>query len=275
MITILFPTDFSPVAGNALRFAYQMAEEMGARLVLLHVYHPQALETDWQAHPVLRALEGERRAAALDHFQDYAEALQNHLGQRVPVALRIEIGFAVDGIVQVCEALQPDLVVMGTTGAHNLAEDVFGSTTSSVMQQLTCPVLAVPQAVDYQRIRRIAFATDFREPDTRQAARLAGLARLLRAEVLRVHVVPQDMQPHAVAELAEGHEADWSYGAAPLHVLHGDRVAEALEAFAQAQQIDLLALIPHKRSFWEQWWHPSLTRRMLLHAHTPILAVKP
>ncbi|RMG59745.1 MAG: universal stress protein, partial [Bacteroidetes bacterium] len=44
MKTILFPTDFSPVAENALRFAYELADRLGAGIVLFHAYHPQLMD---------------------------------------------------------------------------------------------------------------------------------------------------------------------------------------------------------------------------------------
>jgi nucleotide-binding universal stress UspA family protein len=275
MKTILFPTDFSPVAGNALRFAFLLAECLGARIDLLHAYHYHLIDTDLMPNPVLRAMEREQKAAAMDHFRGYARQLQGGQASSVPVELFIEQGFAVEEIVARAEAHPPDLIVMGTTGASNLVEDVFGSTTTSVMQQVTCPVLAVPQRASFHSIRRIAFATDFREPDLRQAQQLSEWARLLHAEVLRVHVMAADSSDEAVHSLNDWHQADWPFVEAPLHVLRHDNVIEGLDLFTREKQIDLIALIPHKRSFWEQWWHPSLTRKMLLHAHTPVLAVKP
>jgi len=273
MKTILFPTDFSPVAGNALRFAFLLAERLEARIELLHVYHYHLIDTDLMPNPVLQAMEREQLTAAMDYFQSYARQLRGSMAQEVPVAFHIEQGFAVEEIVAKAEQLDPDLIVMGTTGASNLMEDVFGSTTSSVMQQVNCPVLAVPKRASYQAIRRIALATDLRQSEPQQVSHLIEWARLLKAELHRVHVAPVDRQEDLMAPLPS--QSNHAFEQIPLHVLHHDQVLEGLDEFTRQQQIDLIALIPHKRSFWEQWWHPSLTRRMLLHAHTPILAVKP
>lgn len=277
MKTILFPTDFSPVAGNALRFAFLLAERLEARIELLHVYHYHLIDTDLMPNPVLQAMEREQLSAAMDYFQSYARQLQGSMAKEVPVAFHIEQGFAVEEIVAKAESLAPDLIVMGTTGASNIMEDVFGSTTSSVMQQVNCPVLAVPKRATYQAIRRIALATDLRQSEPQQVSHLIEWARLLEAEVHRVHVTPSDRkEKEEVITPTHPHPPSTSaFGQIPLHVLHHDQVLEGLDEFIRQQQIDLIALIPHKRSFWEQWWHPSLTRRMLLHAHTPILAVKP
>ncbi len=38
MKTIIIPTDFSPVATNALHYAIDMAKKINASLLLLHVY---------------------------------------------------------------------------------------------------------------------------------------------------------------------------------------------------------------------------------------------
>jgi nucleotide-binding universal stress UspA family protein len=275
MKTILFPTDFSPVAGNALRFAFLLAERLEARIDLLHVYHYQLIDIDLMPNPVLQAMEREQLSVAKDSFQRYARQLQGNLAKEVPVAFHIEQGFAVEEIVAKAKELAPDLIVMGATGASNLIEEVFGSTTSGVLQQVNASVLVVPKRASYQPIRRIALATDLRPSEPQPVSRLIEWTRLLGAEVYRVHITSSDRKAEVIPASYPQPQSTNPFEQIPLHVLPHDQVLEGLDEFIRHQQIDIMALIPHKRSFWEQWWHPSLTRRMLLHAHTPVLAVKP
>ena len=46
---ILFPTDFSPAAQNALRYAIRLADELEASIQILHIVYPQAEPLDFPA----------------------------------------------------------------------------------------------------------------------------------------------------------------------------------------------------------------------------------
>ncbi|HEX4875400.1 MAG TPA: universal stress protein, partial [Chitinophagaceae bacterium] len=46
MKTIIIPTDFSPVATNAMHFGIDMAKSIGASVILLHVYQVPVSYTD-------------------------------------------------------------------------------------------------------------------------------------------------------------------------------------------------------------------------------------
>jgi nucleotide-binding universal stress UspA family protein len=272
MQTILCLTDFSPAAGNALRFAYPLANHLGARIVLLHVYQKPLIDLDRRAHPTLRALADKNHEAARGHFHDYAMESQADLSNRIPIELRIEEGFAVEEILRMCQALTPDLVVMGTKGASNLIEDLFGSTTNQVIQQVKAPVLLVPPEATYRSISRIALATDSHMLNFREGYPVLHLAQVLGAELLRVHLVPTDTNDATLKALNSWHKVEWPWKQPLLHVIRADQTLDALDRFTHEYTVDLVAVVSRPHAFWKQCWHPSFTQRMLLHAHTPVLA---
>lgn len=51
----------------------------------------------------------------------------------------------VESILETAERHGPDLIVMATSGHHDLLDDLRGSTTERVMRQAPCPVLAIPE----------------------------------------------------------------------------------------------------------------------------------
>jgi Universal stress protein family. len=52
MKTIIVPTDFSPVAANALKYAIDMANDIGAQIILLNTYQVPVSYSDAPISPV-------------------------------------------------------------------------------------------------------------------------------------------------------------------------------------------------------------------------------
>ena len=70
-----------------------------------------------------------------------AEAKADEVG--VPLKSRIEEGYPSEKFVEIAEAEDADLIVMGSRGRSKLAEIFLGSVASRVIASARCPVLVV------------------------------------------------------------------------------------------------------------------------------------
>ncbi len=61
MKNILFPTDFSPNAENALNFAVEIARKINGNLILFHAYSVQLIDPNMPAEIYLVCLSGRRK----------------------------------------------------------------------------------------------------------------------------------------------------------------------------------------------------------------------
>ncbi len=137
---IVCPTDFSPTADVAVRYAASLARAYGAELVLLHVLP--------QLHYPLRGL---GMATAFPHLQEELHTRANERLQAAVVAagdagtVRTELrdGDAYEGILGAAHDLGADLIVMGTHGHTGLKHALLGSTAERVVRLAECPVLTV------------------------------------------------------------------------------------------------------------------------------------
>ena len=274
MPTLLFPTDFSPAAEHAFGFALALAGQLRARLVLFHAYHYSLVDTDLIPAELLHALEREEYNYALQQFRQYEARLRDPRAPHVSIDHRLVAGFGREEILREARQLQPDLIVMGTTGAHNSLESWFGSITTGVMEQAPCPVLAVPKVAPLAPIKRIAYATDLLEKDRRVFFWLSQWAHQLRAELHCVHVVDEAVDAREQQLMEELHDTSLSFAAPPLHVLPAKAVWTGLKTFIESNQIDLLAAMPHRRSLWDGLFHRSLTRQLFHEAGLPVLAIR-
>ena len=160
------------------------------------------------------------------------------------------------------------LVVMGTSGEHNLMEKALGSITTFTMMNAGCPVLAVPEDAAWHDIDYIAFATDFLPHEQQAVAQLMKFAEKVEAEVFFVHV---ETKPSIGTMQDFVTLAEYPYKFTDFAIVNSPTVMEGIDGFIKEKHIDLLALYIPKRRLWERLFHSSFTKRMAFHSKTPLL----
>jgi nucleotide-binding universal stress UspA family protein len=140
---ILFPTDFSPAANQALRAAIRLLVGSGkARVLLVHTFH---------IAPAVVPLGGFGSGLEPD-FVESAQELADKATAPTAKALR-DRGFDVEVLVvrgdpaQVVTELarehDVDVIVMGTRGHSKIRQWFLGSTAERVVEHAPCPVMTV------------------------------------------------------------------------------------------------------------------------------------
>ncbi|MDP5171151.1 MAG: universal stress protein [Bacteroidia bacterium] len=274
MKRFLFPTDFSPVANQALAFCTHLAHRLGAEIIVMHAHDNQLLETDLLPFHIAKALNLGEHNDATEQAQKYVETLMRRVGKQVPFEVRILYGYPREEILNTCQQDHPDMIVMGTTGATNAVESFFGSTTSAVMLHSGCPVLAVPPGTQYRDISKIAYATDFKEPHSRIFYELSRLAKMLEAEIFCVHVETVHVSEKEQHSQFFPSLPPVEYDQMSLHVIHNHNVIEGLKEFIDQNEVGLLAMQPHERHFPQRLWKKSITRQMVLQSEVPVLSIR-
>ena len=142
--TILVGTDGSDTATTAVRYAIDLARELGARLQVVSAYEPVSDErlrgdtievpqdVQWMINPredVLELLERARSEA------------QSVGVQRVETFARQ--GDAADAILDVAEEQRADLIVVGNRGMTGAKRFLLGSVPNKVSHHAPCSVLIV------------------------------------------------------------------------------------------------------------------------------------
>jgi nucleotide-binding universal stress UspA family protein len=143
--TILVPHDFSSGANHAAALARDVARQVGARIVLLHVAElpagvgaDTAIVPDAGAAPI--SLREYATTSAAQHLSDLAARLEK---DGVVVTTQVQIGRPIDEILAFAASEKADLIVMGTHGRTGLKHLVTGSVTERVVRTSSIPVLTV------------------------------------------------------------------------------------------------------------------------------------
>lgn len=136
---ILWATDGSAPADEALPVARKLAEESGGELIVVHCTELTMPGKGGGRLPVY-ANEDELEAK-ID--QQVAELSRDGIRTTAQEA-RTSVGGAAHVIADVARENQADVVVMGTRGHTALAGLLLGSVTQRLLHMAPCPVLAVP-----------------------------------------------------------------------------------------------------------------------------------
>lgn len=138
--TVLCPTDFSEPAREALKIASELAAQVGAALLLVHVV------------PVLPALPSDPNYVF--KVPEYERLLHNDADEKLAQLLRqmkdgtdvrvmVGHGDVAGEIVRIAETEKADLIVIATHGTTGWRRFVFGSVAEKVVRLAKCPVLTI------------------------------------------------------------------------------------------------------------------------------------
>ncbi len=269
MKTIVIPTDFSPVAINAMNYALDMAIQVNAEVILFHVYSVPISMTEV---PVMLISVEELEKNAENQIRAMKEKVEHLTSGKVNVRTETRLGDTVDELENICENVKPFAVVMGSRGGSGV-DRLFGSTTLSAIRRLHCPVICVPPGKEYgQGIRRIGFACDFRDVvETTPFGHIRDWVRQFSAELHILNVGHREKQEGSKQyELLNNglKEVNPIY-----HFIESDDVEEGINDFAEKNNLDLVVTIPKKHKLMEGIFKKSSTRQLVLHAHVPILCI--
>lgn len=146
--SILVPTDMSEGAEEALDFACELAQKLGATVHLLNVLGIPTLGvpelgialTSTMIDTMVR-----ENQEALDKLAERKRA-GALIGQVI-----LRTGDARDMICQTAKDLGVDLIVMGTHGRRGVTRALLGSVTEGVVRNAPCPVLTIkPHTVHHE-----------------------------------------------------------------------------------------------------------------------------
>jgi nucleotide-binding universal stress UspA family protein len=194
---ILFPTDFTPRARAALKYAAALARSGGGRVVLFSVQNA-SVPANLLTLPE-RVFEEQENKWLLQVRTEIRNLLADPLFDGLEVEPVIVEGEPAAEIARAVRDYEIDLVTIVTHGRKGLARALWGSTAEEIIAEAPCPVLTIrPPQHDFVehkgnhseiRLNRVLLATNFR-PSSSAASQVATqLANQTGAELHVVYVI--------------------------------------------------------------------------------------
>jgi nucleotide-binding universal stress UspA family protein len=272
MNTIVIPTDFSPVAENALHYAINMAKEIGTSVTLVHVYQIPVSMTDT---PVVMVSGEELKLIADERVKELKKDVEHITSGKVKVYTEVRLGNIVDELEDLCKQIKPFAIVMGTKGSSAVDRILFGNTTLIVIRDFTWPVIIVPPGSVYKSIKKIGFACDFRQViETTPTPYIKEIVKTFHAElhVLNVDFENRHFKPGTPEESLLLHTMLEDLNP-EYHFIENLDVEAGINEFAEKNNLDLLITIPKKHKLLQGLFKKSHTRKLVFESHVPIMCV--
>jgi nucleotide-binding universal stress UspA family protein len=283
---ILVATDLSDL-DRLMPFAFEEAEDTGARLILLHVLATaSAPSVDAMGMPSYnQTCSPEFAEKTLEHC-----CLAAHK-RKIACDKLLREGNVAQQIAAACRQFHVDRVMLGTRSRSKIGKLLLGSVVEKVLRSVNSPVMTVgPEAHlpvgNSDRQRAVLYATTLRETSRPSAALACQIAASQGYRLVLLHVLPpvDEMERkglptgldstalHELRILAQETGAG-STIAVEAHVVHGNPSIEIL-AEAAERGASLIALGATLRSAFENLTRDRTIYRVLAHARCPVLTLR-
>lgn len=273
MKTILVPTDFSVSAFHAVKYAFAYAEKVKSKITLFHSYENPTRnmnvpfsDTHYGQHEARQQAEEKMKKLVASISKSFPAVVTKYV---------VEPGVASDNIVDYAKQNKIGLIIIGTTGQGAFTRALIGSTTSHVITNAPCNIIAVPRKSKFKGITKVGLATDLEKDGLLSVAEAVSFARSHKAELTFVHI--QDLQvfdaDEAVKKLSESIKTQTRYSNLSFYVSNDSNIADGLDYFVKKKKPDMLAMVTHGRKFPETIWKGSWTNKVANHTLVPLLVL--
>lgn len=151
---ILYATDLSENANYAFGYAINLAHHHDAKITVLHVLEDlspfaYSMVEDIAGREKLEMLKNEKHTFAIESVQkdlhDFCEKIKAEAPECPFVVEKIDVvkGNPTEQVVKKADAIDADIVILGSHGHGLLADVTLGSVSRRVLRRCTRPVLVV------------------------------------------------------------------------------------------------------------------------------------
>jgi nucleotide-binding universal stress UspA family protein len=167
-----------------------------------------------------------------------------------------------------------DMVVIGTSGGGNSLEELLiGSNTHAVIENVKCPVLAIPGKAVMAPFKHLVYGSNYQPEDAEAIRYVLKFAALFHAQVEVVHVSNKEnadiqskarhFQENLQAKLPE-------YSLRFQEIIHPDEV-EGLKGFLTTTHADAFVVLKKHKGFLSNLFDQSLSEQMTYQTKLPML----
>ncbi|MBV6646044.1 MAG: universal stress protein [Cyclobacteriaceae bacterium] len=269
--TILFPTDFSPRANEALAQATIFAHFFDAKLLVYHAYHrPPSNRVGKEQIDRDLVYQESRIEFKFKELLGHTEGLSklNH-------EFRKELRLSTEGIIHCAENEEIDLIIMATKGAKGFGE-LWGTKTAKIVQEVDIPVLVIPDHTTLKDIGKIGLFCDYSaEADYHTLDFLLEIAetRELDIDVVTLNRDEKVMTSHQKAYRQLVRRKLESVPTT-FNITFSSHIDQGIIDYSKTNEIGLITILPKNYSFIEHVFHESLTQKMTFHSPIPLLVLK-
>lgn len=282
---ILVPVDFSDYSMKACDIAFNLADSLNGEVLILHTYFNPVYNNVPLFDTVSYSVKDEEALSRIikkvtADMDNLTTMLKRMIGKNelpdVRFTTEIREGIPEEEIYKYSKETNPSLIIMGTRGKDRKELDLIGSVTAEVIEHSIVPVLAIPEDVilsDFSLVKNIAYATNF---DPKDLIAFENMMSLLGGFNFKIHFIHIEQTTDAWNEIKlvgikEYFKKHYPNLKLEYHLIQGKDILAGLDIFVKENKIDVITITTHKRNVFSKLFNPSVARKMIFHAKTPML----
>lgn len=285
---VLIPVDFSNYSMKACEFGFNFAQNMGAEVVLLHIYFTPIYTTSLPYGDVFnyQIADEENVKNILQKVHADLNTLSNNIKEKVAsgefpnvkYSCVLREGIPEEEILRYSKENRPRIIIMGTRGKNQKDIDLIGSVTAEVIERSRVPVLAIPENTPFKQLseaKRIAFITNFDQRDLIAFDTLIAALKLFHFSVSLIHLsdVKDTWNEIKLGGIKEYFQKQYPDLEIHYDVVMNDDFLNSLDDYIKNNHIDIITLTTYKRNIFSRLFNPGIARKMIFHSDTPLLVI--
>lgn len=271
----LVPIDFSKTAEHAAKYAARLSYSTNnAKIILLNSYYVSTYESILPTPDMVITTE-EHIADEIKRRMDALATLRLKLleiNAQADITVSLSRETILRSIIEQIDQEPIDLIIIGSNGKKTKEESDIGSNTIKIAKLSPVPVLVVPPKADYQSIRKAVMACDFKK--VKEVIPLHALNDILRKHALELFVLnienghPVDTEErHFLQDMLKDFSPTYHYAN------HADTIKGVVK-FTKEVDAQLIIALPKKYSFFQGLLHQSISQKLTIKSHVPVLLLK-
>lgn len=296
---ILVPTDFSSHSDKAVKLAFRLASSLGLQIELLYSFLAPTEETapelsdsyDYQLTNLeeIQTIGDESRKQMGRYADKIREWIKEGIVPAVKFSTTVTEGIPEEVILEYAREMNPQLIVMGTRGAHKKETELIGSVTAEVLDSCRTPAFTVPENVDVDsliNLRQVAFICNLDQQDLIAIDTLYRLFPKLPLNVMLIHIPGRrewsfrndssrnerktDNAARNLLLYCRSHFQGYTFDAHTMEVSH---LLDDFSKIMEDTPFQLICVPNKKRTVFARLFNASLAHKILFRADVPMMVI--
>lgn len=265
---IVVPMDFTVVASNAFKYAYNMFK--GEPIFVVHVTSDSLTTLDY-----IGLKPGETKSSVLKNELNRTICYELDTNE-VPDNIEVHIlkGETVPTIKEFAKAHDINTMVMGTRDKYTFFDKWLGTVSLGLVKGLELPSYLVPRYSKYEGLNKVMVASDYHLKNEAFINEICEWNKNKNAFMKFLHIQTEEgddfkeEEETLIKELVE--KADVNFGF-EIESLYNKEISKTLLAAAYNFGADLMIVLPDNQNFINSLLVKSISKELILRTDIPLL----
>lgn len=260
MLQVLVPTDFSDNSYNALFYAAHLFKREECTFHILNVQDKMDTACknkckeglDAIAHRLVRDVGRNKR----------------HKLKKIPLHSGLT-----QGVSSYAQQHEVDFMVIGNKGKDETKDILFGNNAMQLVREVNCcPILIVPLEIDFKKVEKIAFISNYSNPIPKESIKALKFVNFITESIL----APMTIEDGKGSKTILQHKTDF-FNALSLDIskevilpVFEDKVKTILE-FVDLWDIDMLSMVYYPHHFFLEFIGKGIIKELNVKLSVPFL----